>query len=172
SSDGGPGPASVRAAVRRLGKCDVRRDPGRSVGGRLRLDAVAEGPRAGVPGLPEARGVHRAGSRRLGTRGLLHDLGHAGPARGVPRARLYVRADARGRRRHPPGADSDDGEGVLMADEPRQRPARPLFGYRDTGEGVRHSRGAEIRAWVILGVIAIIYLAWTLTVFFLEPGLR
>jgi len=59
-----------------------------------------------------------------------------------------------------------------MADEPRQRPARPLFGYRDTGEGVRHSRGAEIRAWVILGVIAIIYLAWTLTVFFLEPGLR
>ena len=59
-----------------------------------------------------------------------------------------------------------------MADEPRQRPARPLFGYRDTGEDVRHSRGAEIRAWVILGVIAIIYLAWTLTVFFLEPGLR
>ena len=59
-----------------------------------------------------------------------------------------------------------------MADEPRQRPARPLFGYRDTGEDVRHSRRAEIRAWVILGVIAIIYLAWTLTVFFLEPGLR
>jgi hypothetical protein len=59
-----------------------------------------------------------------------------------------------------------------MADEQRPRPARPLLGYRDTGEDVRHSRGAVRRAWLILGAIAVLYLAWTLTVYFLEPGLR
>jgi hypothetical protein len=59
-----------------------------------------------------------------------------------------------------------------MADEQRPRPARPLLGYRDTGEDVRHSRGAMWRAWLILGAIAVLYLAWTLTVYFLEPGLR
>lgn len=59
-----------------------------------------------------------------------------------------------------------------MADESRQRPARPLVGYRDVGEDVRHSRGAEIRAWVILAVLAAIYLGWTLVIYFLEPGLR
>ena len=52
------------------------------------------------------------------------------------------------------------------------RGARPLFGYRDVGEDVRHSRGAVTRAWIILGAIAIFYLAWTLIVYFLEPGLR
>ena len=55
---------------------------------------------------------------------------------------------------------------------PRQRPARPLFGYRDVGEEVRHSKRAEMRAWVILAVIALVYIGWTLTVYFLEPGLR
>jgi hypothetical protein len=59
-----------------------------------------------------------------------------------------------------------------MGDEPSQRPARPLVGYRDVGEDVRHSRATLIRAWVILAVLALLYLAWTLTVFFLEPGLR
>jgi hypothetical protein len=55
----------------------------------------------------------------------------------------------------------------------RQRPARPLFGYRDVGEGdPRHSRRTLVRAWIILALIAIFYLAWTLTVYFLEPGLR
>jgi hypothetical protein len=54
----------------------------------------------------------------------------------------------------------------------RLRPARPLFGYRDVGDEVRHSRGAVSRAWVILAIIALLYLAWTLTVYFLEPGLR
>jgi len=55
-------------------------------------------------------------------------------------------------------------------DEPRddqQRPARPLAGYRDVGEDVRHSRGAITRAWIILVVLALFYLAWTLTVYFL-----
>jgi hypothetical protein len=47
-----------------------------------------------------------------------------------------------------------------------------LFGYRDIGEDVRHSRGARVRAWVILALIALVYLAWTLTVYFVEPGLR
>jgi hypothetical protein len=52
-------------------------------------------------------------------------------------------------------------------------PARPLAGYRDTGaEPARHSRGAVIRAWVILAILAAFYLGWTLTVYFLEPGLR
>jgi hypothetical protein len=59
-----------------------------------------------------------------------------------------------------------------MADEQRPRPARPLVGYRDTGEYIRHSRRAVLRAWLILGVIALFYLAWTLIVYFLEPGLR
>jgi hypothetical protein len=55
---------------------------------------------------------------------------------------------------------------------PRMRPARPLYGYRDVGEDVRHSRGAVIVSWLILLVIALLYLGWTLTVYFLEPGLR
>jgi hypothetical protein len=53
-----------------------------------------------------------------------------------------------------------------------RRPARPLYGYRDVGEDVRHSRGSLVRAWVILAVLALFYLGWTLTVYFLEPGLR
>ena len=59
-------------------------------------------------------------------------------------------------------------------EEPQQpqRPARPLVGYRDVGEDVRHSRGALNRAWVILIVLVVLYLAWTLTIYFLEPGLR
>ena len=59
-------------------------------------------------------------------------------------------------------------------EEPQQpqRPARPLAGYRDVGEDVRRSRGAMTRAWVILAIFVVLYLAWTLTVYFLEPGLR
>ena len=55
----------------------------------------------------------------------------------------------------------------------RLRPARPLFGYRDVGGGdVRHSRSAMTRAWIILAILMVFYLAWTLIVYFLEPGLR
>lgn len=54
-----------------------------------------------------------------------------------------------------------------------RRGARPLFGYRDVGgPEVRHSRRAMTRAWVVLAVMIVLYLAWTLTVYFLEPGLR
>jgi len=62
----------------------------------------------------------------------------------------------------------------MAAGEPegRQTPARPLVGYRDVGEDVRHSRGSLIRAWIILAALVIFYLGWTLIVFFLEPGLR
>jgi hypothetical protein len=56
--------------------------------------------------------------------------------------------------------------------EDAPRPARPLLGYRDTGEQTRWSRPAVVRAWIILAAIAIFYLGWTLTVYFLEPGLR
>jgi hypothetical protein len=54
----------------------------------------------------------------------------------------------------------------------RSRPARPLFGYRDVGEDVRWSRQAHYRAWVILAVMIALSLGWTLTVYFIEPGLR
>jgi hypothetical protein len=60
-----------------------------------------------------------------------------------------------------------------MAQDPeRSRPARPLLGYRDIGEDVRHSRSALTRAWVFLAVMIVLYLGWTLIVYFLEPGLR
>jgi hypothetical protein len=62
-----------------------------------------------------------------------------------------------------------------MAERPQDtsRPARPLVGYQDTGEeGARWTRASVTRAWIILAVIALLYLAWTLTVYFLEPGLR
>jgi hypothetical protein len=62
-----------------------------------------------------------------------------------------------------------------MPDEQKQpRPARPLFGYRDVGGAgnIRHGRTAMTRAWIILAILIVLYLAWTLTVYFLEPGLR
>jgi hypothetical protein len=52
------------------------------------------------------------------------------------------------------------------------RPARPLYGYRDTGVAVRHGRRAAIRAWMILAVMIVLYLAIMLTIYFVEPGLR
>jgi hypothetical protein len=63
-------------------------------------------------------------------------------------------------------ADDERTEGSRLAG------ARPLVGYRDVGVEVRHSRGALIRGWVILLCLALFYLGWTLTVYFLEPGLR
>jgi hypothetical protein len=56
----------------------------------------------------------------------------------------------------------------------RLRPSRPLYGYRDIGApaGARHSRRAVVRAWVILTVMILIYLAVMLTIYFVEPGLR
>jgi hypothetical protein len=59
-----------------------------------------------------------------------------------------------------------------MAPPRRPGPARPLFGYRDVGAEVRHTRSAVYRAWVILAILCALYLGWTLTVYFLEPGLR
>jgi hypothetical protein len=60
----------------------------------------------------------------------------------------------------------------MTKDPNRPRPARPLFGYRDVGEDVRQSRSALTRAWIILAVMIVLYLGWTLIVYFLEPGLR
>jgi hypothetical protein len=56
----------------------------------------------------------------------------------------------------------------------RMRPARPLHGYRDIGApaGARHTRQAVVRAWVILTVMIVVYLAIMLTIYFVEPGLR
>ena len=46
------------------------------------------------------------------------------------------------------------------------------MGYRDVGEDVRYSRRAISRAWIILAIMALVYLGWTLIVYFIEPGLR
>jgi hypothetical protein len=55
----------------------------------------------------------------------------------------------------------------------RLRSARTLYGYRDIGAaGVRHGRRATVRAWVILAVMIVLYLAVMLTIYFVEPGLR
>ena len=62
-----------------------------------------------------------------------------------------------------------------MAEEkhPEPRPARPLYGYRDIGAaGARHGRRASNRAWAILAVMILVYLAVMLTIYFVEPGLR
>ena len=63
-----------------------------------------------------------------------------------------------------------------MAEERRQRrlrPGRSLYGYRDIGApGARYSRRAVTRAWVILAVLILLYLAVVLTIYFVEPGLR
>ena len=61
-----------------------------------------------------------------------------------------------------------------MQSHPQETPpAQPLRGYRDTGaEETRYGRSAIIRSWIILAVVALFYLGWTLTVYFLEPGLR
>ncbi|MBA3735957.1 MAG: hypothetical protein H0W90_12320 [Actinobacteria bacterium] len=60
----------------------------------------------------------------------------------------------------------------MARDSKRGGPARPLLGYRDVGEDVRHGRSAMTRAWIILTILIVLYLAWTLTIYFLEPGLR
>ena len=56
----------------------------------------------------------------------------------------------------------------------RLRPGRTLYGYRDIGAAPepRHGRRAEIRAWVILAVMIVLYLAVVLTIYLVEPGLR
>jgi hypothetical protein len=59
-----------------------------------------------------------------------------------------------------------------MADEQRTGSARPLTGYRDTGEDIRYSRSAVTRAWIIIAALMILYVGWTLVIYFLEPGLR
>ena len=87
--------------------------------------------------------VARRGRRRR-ARPLLHDVGHGRPARGVPRARLHLRAAAR---RHRRGASSPSGASswrrssdVEQRQTTQPRPARPLFGYRDIGAPARGTR--------------------------------
>jgi hypothetical protein len=61
---------------------------------------------------------------------------------------------------------------MAQGPDEQPRPARPLLGYRDIGEDVRHGRNALTRAWIVLAILIVLYLAWTLTVYLLEPGLR
>jgi hypothetical protein len=60
----------------------------------------------------------------------------------------------------------------LAQDREPVEPGQEQVGYRDVGEDVRHTRAAISRAWVFVAIMAVLYLAWTLTVFFIEPGLR
>jgi hypothetical protein len=63
----------------------------------------------------------------------------------------------------------------MASDRPRRRlrPGRTLYGYRDIGAaGARHTRRATYRAWAILAVMMLVYLAVVLTIYFVEPGLR
>ena len=62
-----------------------------------------------------------------------------------------------------------------MAERRRRglRPGRPRSGYRDIGApDARHSRRAIYRAWLILAIMIVLYLAVVLTIYFVEPGLR
>jgi hypothetical protein len=61
-----------------------------------------------------------------------------------------------------------------MPERRRLRPARPLYGYRDIGAeaGARHTRRHVTKAWLILAVMILLYLAVVLTIYFVEPGLR
>jgi hypothetical protein len=62
----------------------------------------------------------------------------------------------------------------MAAEKPRSPlgRARPLFGYREAGAEPGRTPRTLARAWIILAVLILIYLVWTLTVYFLEPGLR
>ena len=63
----------------------------------------------------------------------------------------------------------------MAVDRPRRRlrAGRPLYGYRDIGAaGARYGRAAKVRAWAILAVLIVLYLAVMLTIYFVEPGLR
>jgi predicted ABC-type exoprotein transport system permease subunit len=59
-----------------------------------------------------------------------------------------------------------------MARWRRTNPARPLLGYRDTGEMEHYTRRDVVRSWLVLLVMVIVYLALMLPIYFLEPGLR
>ena len=54
-----------------------------------------------------------------------------------------------------------------------QPPGTPALGLsRPARDDDRHSRAARMRAWVILAILVLGYLAFMLPVYFLEPGLR
>ena len=91
--------ASARPSVRLVLLGDRGRRPGERLGGRVRLAADAQGPRPGVSGLPALRRLHPRRDERRRASPLLHDVGHALAARGIPRARLHARAPARRLRR-------------------------------------------------------------------------
>jgi hypothetical protein len=61
--------------------------------------------------------------------------------------------------RHP-GTD----EGIQHSDEARQR----SYEIEDRRWSTQH----QIRDWIWLGIMILAYCAWTLFVYFLEPGLR
>jgi hypothetical protein len=53
---------------------------------------------------------------------------------------------------------------------PREEPATPLVGYRDMPQPTGRRHG--LVGWIILAAMTIGYLAWTLVVYFFEPGIR
>ena len=51
---------------------------------------------------------------------------------------------------------------------PARSPATATSAGRTTATRARR----VVRSWIILAVIALVYFGWTLTIYFLEPGLR
>jgi hypothetical protein len=52
---------------------------------------------------------------------------------------------------------------------PQEHPPTPLVGYRDMPQPTGRP---HVQGWLILAVMMVIYLAWCLAVYFLEPGIR
>ena len=82
-----------------------------------------------------------------------------------------LRAHARRLRRPQRGAQPRHGEGLLMA-TPEKRPRDRCSAIATSARTSAIRAGRVNRAWVILAIMVVLYLAWTLIVYFFEPGLR
>lgn len=77
----------------------------------------------------------------------------------------------------PDGAQESAG-GEARGDDP-SRHRTPSFGHDERHrrrsfelEDARWTRAAQLRDWLRLGVMMLLFLAWTMVVYFFEPGLR
>ncbi len=73
----------------------------------------------------------------------------------------------------------DGGEGSIHPPESQAQFRQPTFWYNEADrkasfemEDKRWSRNEQLKDWIKLLVLVIVTLAWHLTVYFLEPGLR
>ena len=116
--------------------------PASRVADGLLVATGAEGPRPGVPGLSELRRVRASGGTTATCSSIATPPGtRAGQLEVfLERGYTFERLLARHRLGAQRGPEPRDGEGLLMAQnqDDQPRPARPLVGYRDVGEDVRH----------------------------------